>query len=273
MNCPVCSTQVMPGAAFCDNCGSPVQNSAPAQQSYGQSSGNSCPSCHEAVMPGEAFCGNCGSALSAASPLPPTQIGIAPQTMPPPSIPTQQSSYVPPQAGGSDCTTCGASLQPGSQFCDNCGASVSQSQPAPSSPPQQQYTPPPPQQYTPPQHPTYTPPPPPVQPSFTPRLVVQSSNTSLSIPGGKDAVLIGREDPVSNHFPDIDLAAHGGDEGGVGRRHATLHLQGGQATLEDHQSVNGTYVNRQRLQSGVRQPLNNGDELRFGRVVLMYYSS
>lgn len=302
MNCPVCSTQVMPGAAFCDNCGSPLQDSAPVQSAYGQpaASGNSCPSCGEGVMPGEAFCGNCGSSLSSASPLPPTQIGIVPPAAAP-SIPTQQATYVPSQpSGGSDCGSCGASLQPDSMFCDNCGASApSSSQPPAQTPPPVYIPPQPPQQqpaYIPSQQqppvptpqpdpqPTYPPnypyippshpyPDTPQQSSFAPRLVVQASNTSLSVPSGKSGVLIGREDPVSNHFPDIDLTAHGGDEGGVGRRHATLHLQNGQASLEDHQSVNGTYVNRQRLQSGNPQLLNDGDELRFGRVVLMYYTS
>ena len=78
---------------------------------------------------------------------------------------------------------------------------------------------------------------------------------------------------MSNHFPDIDLTAHGGDEGGVGRSHARLYIQGNQVTIEDNQSVNGTYVNRQRIRTGNRQPLNNGDEFRFGRVVIIYQTA
>ena len=47
-------------------------------------------------------------------------------------------------------------------------------------------------------------------------------------------------------------------------------LQGGQAFIEDLDSVNHTYVNRQRLQPNVPQPLNPGDEIRLGKVVLRY---
>jgi pSer/pThr/pTyr-binding forkhead associated (FHA) protein len=103
--------------------------------------------------------------------------------------------------------------------------------------------------------------------------VIQASNVSLAIPPGKQAIVIGREDPVSGVFPDIDLDPHGGHEAGVGRRHAQLILQGSQLYIEDLDSVNGTVVNKEKL--APRQPhlLNHGDELRFGKMVLMYYSS
>jgi pSer/pThr/pTyr-binding forkhead associated (FHA) protein len=104
-------------------------------------------------------------------------------------------------------------------------------------------------------------------------LVVQDSNVSLSIPTGKTIVVIGREDPVSGVFPDIDVDPHGGHEAGVGRRHAQLILQGGQVFIEDLDSVNGTVVNKQKL--APRQPhlLQNGDEVRFGKMVMLYYSN
>jgi pSer/pThr/pTyr-binding forkhead associated (FHA) protein len=120
------------------------------------------------------------------------------------------------------------------------------------------------------QQPTPQPPPP---DSVTGRLVIQASNVSLAIPQGKTVIVIGREDPVSGVFPDIDLDPHGGHEGGVGRRHAQIILQGGQLYIEDLDSVNGTVVNKQKIAPRQPRSLNHGDELRFGKMVLTYYSN
>ncbi len=71
------------------------------------------------------------------------------------------------------------------------------------------------------------------------------------------------------------MTEHGGDEGGVSRKHARFLFQNGQWYLEDLNSVNGTWVNprttRQKLQQGQPWPLNSGDEVRFGRVVMTFY--
>jgi pSer/pThr/pTyr-binding forkhead associated (FHA) protein len=105
------------------------------------------------------------------------------------------------------------------------------------------------------------------------RLVVQSSNVALPLPAGKTEVLVGREDPVSNVFPEIDLTDHGGDEGGVSRRHARIVVQGGQFMIEDLESTNYTTVNQKRLTPRQLYPLNDGDEIQFGRVKLSFYIS
>jgi pSer/pThr/pTyr-binding forkhead associated (FHA) protein len=107
----------------------------------------------------------------------------------------------------------------------------------------------------------------------TGRLVLQGPNVSIAIPQGKQAVIIGREDPVSGIFPDIDTDQHGGQEAGVGRRHAQLSVQGNQIYIEDLNSVNGTVVNKQRLQPGQPQPIHDGDEIRLGKMVFIYHAS
>jgi pSer/pThr/pTyr-binding forkhead associated (FHA) protein len=86
----------------------------------------------------------------------------------------------------------------------------------------------------------------------------------------KDEILLGREDPVSGIFPDIDLTPHGGEEGGVSRRHARIVLEGGTFYIVDLNSTNLTYVNRQRLAPDTRQPLKDGDDIRCGRVSLVF---
>jgi len=100
---------------------------------------------------------------------------------------------------------------------------------------------------------------------------VQSTNVTLPIPPGRTEIVIGRDDPVSNVFSDIDLTDHGGDEGGVSRRHARLLVQGSQVYVEDLNSTNYTYVNQQRLAPGQPHPLNSGDEVRLGGVKLYFY--
>jgi pSer/pThr/pTyr-binding forkhead associated (FHA) protein len=98
------------------------------------------------------------------------------------------------------------------------------------------------------------------------QLVLHSAGVSLPLPT-RSSALIGRSDTVSGFFPDIDLGSHGALEAGVGRRHMMLSLQGGQIVAEDLNSTNGSFINGQKLQPNIPQPLNNGDELRLGNLV------
>ena len=169
----------------------------------------------------------------------------------------------------------------GAAFCDNCGGSLAAAAPPPVQqpyvpPPQQPYAPPPVQ--PPPQPipvPAYPPPTPPVSapPAVSPRLVIQSTGASVPFPPGKAEIMIGREDPVSGSFPDVDLGRHGGDEGGVSRRHAKIIIRGAQCFIEDLKAVNYTVVNKQRLDPSAPHELKNGDEVCFGRVIANFYTN
>ncbi|MFQ6101535.1 MAG: zinc-ribbon domain-containing protein [Anaerolineae bacterium] len=273
--CPSCGSQQPDGAAFCDDCGAKLGGAASAAvppaaappQPAPTALATTCPICGAQVTPGEAFCDNCGAALGQATPAP-AQPAAAPTPPPPMAAPA------PAPAAALICANCGAQLEPGSRFCDMCGAPVSAAAPQP-----------------PPPAPASTPPPTPAQPTPTSpmpaaptpayptpaaiqgRLVVQSTNAVLPFPPGKTELIIGREDPVSGVFPDIDLTDHGGDEGGVSRRHARIFIQGTQVFIEDLNSTNYTHVNQQRLTPKQPYPLNNGDEVRFGRVKLSFYSA
>ncbi len=100
------------------------------------------------------------------------------------------------------------------------------------------------------------------------QLVLTSTDGSkLDIPA-KDEVVIGREDPVSEVFPDLDLTGFGGMESGVSRKHAIIHRTGAEYTIEDLESTNGTYVNKKRILPHVPQVIKPGDELRFGKLAL-----
>src|SRR5216684_255369 len=101
------------------------------------------------------------------------------------------------------------------------------------------------------------------------RLIVEADNQEFDL-SGKDIVLIGREDAVSNIFPDVDLTPHGGEEGGVSRMHARIFVENGQYMLEDENSTNFTFLNRQKLAGKTPTPLHDDDEIKLGRILLRF---
>jgi len=106
-------------------------------------------------------------------------------------------------------------------------------------------------------------------PALTARLIVEADNQEFDL-SGKDNVLIGREDAVSNIFPDVDLTPHGGEDGGVSRMHARIFVENGQYMLEDENSTNFTFLNRQKLAGKTPTPLHDNDEIKLGRVLLRF---
>jgi pSer/pThr/pTyr-binding forkhead associated (FHA) protein len=104
------------------------------------------------------------------------------------------------------------------------------------------------------------------------KLVVEADNATFDL-SGKSEAMIGREDPVSNIYPDVDLTPHGGEEGGVSRLHAKIFLQGSQYMIEDQNSTNFTFVNRQKLQPKTPTPIKDGDEIRLGRVTMKFQTT
>lgn len=223
-----------------------------------------CPNCHTPAPPGAIFCDSCGFDLR-------TIASSAPAVAP--------TFHVPETGGGKKCPACGYENEAGSLFCESCGARLPEMQPLmPAAEPPPSPAPPP---YIPPQ-PVYTPPPisqpePQAPPQPAPvlreipgRLVLQSQNVTIPIPPGKETVIIGREDPVSGIFPEVDLEPYGAQADGVGRKHAQLLIHAGKVCIEDLDSVNGTAVNKQKIPSRQPQPIQNGDEIRLGRMILIY---
>ena len=80
--------------------------------------------------------------------------------------------------------------------------------------------------------------------------------------------LIGRWDPDTGSFPEVDLDADD-PEAKISRKHAMLIIENGKITIEDTGSLNGTYVNRgQRLAPGLPVDLKSGDEVIIGKTFL-----
>lgn len=133
------------------------------------------------------------------------------------------------------CTQCHMENIEGALFCEECGAQLDA------------------QQETVKEHPAE-------------RLVLASADGStLEIPA-RDEVVVGREDPISEVFPDLDLTGFDGLEKGVSRKHAVIHRRGPDYTVEDMGSTNGTYVNRKKVLPNTPQTIKPGDEIRFGKL-------
>ena len=194
---------------------------------------------------GSAFCDECGEPLSGAAPV---AVAAAPQPV---------STVAPAPAGSEVCPSCGSLNPAGESFCSNCGAMLGTAAPDSTTPAATVQ----------PAAPT------PVMPSapaaLNARLIVEADNQEFDL-SGKDTVIIGREDAVSNIFPDVDLTPHGGEEGGVSRMHARIFVENGQYMIEDENSTNFTFLNRQKLTAKTPMALHDNDEIKLGRILLRF---
>ena len=99
------------------------------------------------------------------------------------------------------------------------------------------------------------------------RLVDLASGTAFFFSSG-DETTIGRADPVTGILPDIDLTPVDQNRS-VSRRHAKIVKQGNDyAVLEEVGTVNGTYVNDQRIPTGTPVPMHNGDMIKIGLIAM-----
>lgn len=76
----------------------------------------------------------------------------------------------------------------------------------------------------------------------------------------EDEVTVGRD-------PRADILL---DDSTVSRQHAVFRRENGAYTVIDAGSLNGTYVNRQRVD---RATLKNGDEIMIGKFRLIYFTN
>jgi len=288
--CPQCGVDNPAGARYCDQCGAmlipvPAQTTAPASApatSVPAIGPTVCPQCGQAAIPGEAFCDNCGAPLSAPSrsvaPVaPPPHSAAPPQPVYPPPTPVT----IPPTAPVSPAPTAPPVSPPPAA---PPSYQAPPAQPAPAAPPSYQA---PPAQPTPAAPPSYQAPPAQPAPARSPvspptptpvsgrtslapsMLVVVGAGAPLPLPAAPQAI-IGRSDPVSKFYPDIDLNPYGALDQGVGRRHARIFVQGGQVLIEDLDSINGTLVNGQRVLPFQSRALADGDQITLGRMLLRF---
>jgi pSer/pThr/pTyr-binding forkhead associated (FHA) protein len=107
--------------------------------------------------------------------------------------------------------------------------------------------------------------------------LVLAGTTELEYPAfvlQKDSSLVGRSDPQSNNFPEIDLTRFD-PQTKVSRRHARIWRKGEMFLIEDLGSVNGTVLfsrGNDTIRLAPHQPrvLENGDRLRLGETMLNF---
>src|SRR5437016_8463830 len=86
----------------------------------------------------------------------------------------------------------------------------------------------------------------------------------------KDSNLVGRTDPMSNIFPEVDLSRFD-PQTKVSRRHARIWREGEAFMVEDLGSVNGTVINDMiRLEPRQPRALDSGDRIRMGETTLHF---
>ena len=99
------------------------------------------------------------------------------------------------------------------------------------------------------------------------RLVDVATGTPFYLSSG-DETTIGRADPVTGILPDIDLTPVDNNRS-VSRRHAKIIKTGNEYhVLEEVGTVNGTYVNDQKIPTGVPVTIHNGDLVKIGLIAM-----
>jgi len=86
-------------------------------------------------------------------------------------------------------------------------------------------------------------------------------------PGMGNRYLLDSDVVTAGRHPDSDIFL---DDITVSRRHVEFRREQGRFTVHDVGSLNGTYLNRDRVDDA---PLSNGDEVRIGKFRLSYFDN
>lgn len=97
------------------------------------------------------------------------------------------------------------------------------------------------------------------------RIRVRDANVLIEA-AFRNELVIGRR--VDDRLPDIDLTPYGAHKFGVSRHHVKLTRESATVMVRDLGSVNGTYLNGQRLMPYQPRVLRDEDELVLGQMAL-----
>jgi hypothetical protein len=157
------------------------------------------------------------------------------------------------------CTACGTENLPGSHFCANCGAAL----PAGSGADVTRTI-------------STTGSLPETDGDFSPEAhqgavdALTPGSALLVVKRGPNAgsrFLLDQDVTSAGRHPDSDIFL---DDVTVSRRHAEFRREGSGYTVHDVGSLNGTYVNRERIDAA---PLSGGDEVQIGKFRLVYLTA
>ncbi|MBZ0114351.1 MAG: cyclic nucleotide-binding domain-containing protein [Thermoanaerobaculia bacterium] len=100
-------------------------------------------------------------------------------------------------------------------------------------------------------------------------LVSEATGAQFNLAAVGDT-LVGRRDPVTGINPDIDLTT-ADTQRSTSRRHAKIVAKDGKFFVcEEIGTMNGTFVNGERVPTGVLMEFTEGDEVQFGLVKLQF---
>jgi hypothetical protein len=270
IRCYHCGTDNLDGSEYCDECGTKLNAASSARSAYAP------PQSFPSPISSEVTSQNVTPPAHAPMPPPPpaftrdtiTPKPATPYTPPPPPVfqaaPRIPPSALPPPASsaGSQAPPIVTTVEPVNQTASFNGQTGSlRSNPFNAESGQQSSM--------------STPSPSPIEvPTVRAKLIIQRGGKigkEFSIVSVE--AMIGRWDADGGIFPDVDLDQDD-PEAKVSRRHARIQFLNNQYLIEDLGSTNGTFVNRgPRLLPGIKQPLNNGDEIIVGKTFLKFILS
>lgn len=250
MKCRNCGAAQPDNQQYCDQCGRKLQVDQPPTvvarspdntQIAQSSAALRCSQCQHVNPNGSNFCEECGATLTPPRiqdrPLPPTQVspgisagGYAPAAEPPTQVAPVHRNPNPPSS---------SEQAPTQLYGANDDGPVTQHYERPADAPKQ-----------------------------PPRLI-SANGMAVFFKPGQTSWLIGREDPVANIYPDVDLTPFDPNYT-VSRRHAQLSIIGGQPVLVSLTHTNWTKVNGKRIPPDQPTPLQTGDQVEFSNVVLRF---
>ena len=110
---------------------------------------------------------------------------------------------------------------------------------------------------------------PPAPSTMAPQKLVHVSGMEMHLSTSSET-LVGRRDPVTGIHPDVDLTPVD-TQRSTSRRHAKIYRRGGKFfACEEIGTMNGTFVNGERVETGVPVEIKPGDEVQFGLVKLVF---
>jgi len=101
--------------------------------------------------------------------------------------------------------------------------------------------------------------------------VLKHEESGLVFPlAASSETTIGRRDPVTGIYPDVDLTPVD-HQRSISRRHAKVYRRSGKFFVsEEIGTMNGTFVNGERLETGKPAEVKSGDEVRCGVINLFF---
>ncbi len=106
----------------------------------------------------------------------------------------------------------------------------------------------------------------------TEKLVHDSSSIEFFLAAGEETS-VGRRDPVTGINPDIDLTP-ADSQRSISRRHAKIFRRDERFYVrEEIGTMNGTFVNGERVETGLPVEFKDGDEVRFGLIKTIFHAT